>query len=147
DGSHTGILFRANGILFIQDLLWHERFRSSRCREVPHFVILRLEPEVEHDVRTMCQLIHDRKNSRDPSKEYQIPYAFRYSNKNHINRATGELQLVDGLGMSCSTFVLAVFQSVDVTLVNIDTWETRPGDVERHQALIAKMKEEIPGFS
>jgi hypothetical protein len=42
DGSHTGILFRFNGVLIIQDQLWHERFRSSLCRELPHFVMVML---------------------------------------------------------------------------------------------------------
>jgi len=147
EGTHTGILFRFNGVLIIQDLLWHERLRSSSCRELPHFVMLGLEPEQEHDVRMMCQLIHERQNSGDPLKEYQIPYSFRYTNKAHINRATGEVYLVDGLGMSCSTFVLAVFQSVGITLVNIDTWQTRPEDVTRHEGLVEKMRREIPGFS
>jgi hypothetical protein len=140
DGSHTGILFRLQGSLIIQDLLWHERFRSELCRRLPHFVIMRLEPEQEHDVRMVCRLIHERQNSRDPAKEYRIPYAFKYSNKNGINRATGEVQLVDGLGMSCSTFVLAVFQSVGITLVNIETWQERPGDLARHEGLLNKMR-------
>jgi hypothetical protein len=146
DGSHTGILFRVNGVLIIQDLQWHERFRSEPCRRLPHFVTLGLEPEEQHDVRNMCQLIHERQNSKDPSKEYRIPYAFRYTNKANINRATGEVQLVDGLGMTCSTFVLAVFQSVEIRLVNIETWQAREDDVARHESLLKKMRGEEPGF-
>src|SRR5690348_11576171 len=112
DGSHTGIMFRFNGVLFIQGLLWHERFRSREADEIPHLVMLALEPEQEHDVRMRCELIHRRRN--DQQRPYRTPYAFKYSNKNTINAATGELQLVDGVGMSCSTFVLAVFQSVGI---------------------------------
>lgn len=147
DGSHTGILFRMNGVLIIQDPLWHERFRSSPCDDIPHFVMLRLEPEEEHDVRVMCQVIHARRNNRILDSAYCIPYAFRQSNKNIINRATGEVELVDGVGMSCSTFVLAVFQSVGIPLVNIDTWQTREGDLARHEALLQKMRDGIPGFA
>ena len=109
DGSHTGLLFRFNGSLIIQDQLWHERFRSSLCRNRPHFVMLMLEPEQEHDVRMMCNTIHERESSRDPTKKYKIPYAFRYTNKAHINKGTGEVLLEDGTGMSCSTYVLAIF--------------------------------------
>src|SRR5437879_5070363 len=80
DGSHTGILFRMSGVLVIQDLLWHEMFRSSLCNEIPHFVMLSLEPEEEHDVRAMCQVIHMRHNSVIPDSAYRIPYGFRHSN-------------------------------------------------------------------
>ena len=147
DGSHTGLLVRMNGLLMNQDVLWHEKFRSSPCRQLPHFVTPALEPEEIHDVRMMCQLIHERQNSRDPSKEYRIPYAFRYTNKARINRATGEVQLVDGLGMSCSTFVLAVFQSVEIRLVDMATWKARADDITRHEQLLQKMRDGIPDFA
>lgn len=147
DGTHTGLLFRFNDVLIIQDQLWHERFRSSHCGKLPHFVVVMLEPEQEHDVRMMCQTIHKRQSGGDPSRRYQIPYAFRYTNKTHINQGTGEVNLEDGAGMSCSTYVLAVFQSVGITLVNIGTWQTREGDIARHEALLQKMREGIPGWS
>jgi hypothetical protein len=145
EGSHTGILFRMKGVLIIQDLLWHEKFRSKPADEMPHFVKLSLEPEQEHDVRMRCELIHQRRNDR--SKTYHTPYAFRYSNKNSINPGTGEIEFNDGIGVSCSTFVLAVFQSVGIPLVNINTWQAREGDVARHQALLKKMREGIDGWA
>src|SRR4051812_49010366 len=83
EGSHTGILFRFNGVLLIQDLLWHQKFRSKQAEEIPHFVMLALEPEQEHDVRMRCELIHRRR--REQPQTYRTPYAFRYSNKNTIN--------------------------------------------------------------
>jgi hypothetical protein len=95
----------------------------------------------------MCQTIHERQNSRDPSKGYKIPYAFRYTNRAYINQGTGEVNLEDGTGMSCSTYVLAVFQSVGITLVNMGTWQERVGDVARHQALLQKMRTGIPGWA
>jgi hypothetical protein len=144
DGSHTGILFRMNGVLIIQDLRWHEMFRSELCRHMPHFVMLGLEPEEEHNIRAMCRLIHERQNSRDPSREYRIPYAFRHGNNNRCNRNTGELMLVDGIGLTCSTFVLTIFQSVEVPLVNFDGWQHRADDEARHRALIDRMRTGFP---
>lgn len=38
DGTHTGILHRMRGVLMIQDVLWHEMFRSAPCHRRPHFV-------------------------------------------------------------------------------------------------------------
>jgi hypothetical protein len=147
DGTHTGILFRMNGVLLIQDVMWHELFRSAQCPpKVPHFVMLALEPEQEHRVRMMCQLIHDRQNSRDSSSEYKIPYAFRLGN-DRFNAKTAEFKLEDGLGLSCSTFVLIVFDSVYVPLVNFEGWPKREDDKKRHEALLDKMRNGIPKYS
>src|SRR5437660_11978427 len=49
--------------------------------------------------------------------------------------------------MTCSTFVLAVFQSVEITLINMDTWEGRVDDITRHESLLQKMRSGIPGFA
>jgi len=110
EGTHSGILHQMRGALFIQDVLWHEMFRSERCGRVPHFVTLDLLEEIDIDARAMCRLIHDRHWSHDPSGKYKIPYAFRHGNNNCFNRTTGELMLSDGLGLTCSTYVLTVFQ-------------------------------------
>ncbi len=148
DGTHTGILHQMRGELIIQDMQWHELFRSKSCSRAPDFVSFALEPEEEHRVRGMCRLIHDRQNSQDPSKKYRIPYAFRHGNNNCFDRdpgeAAGDLMLVDGLGLTCSTFVLTVFQSVAVPLVSFDGWEKREEDNARHEALLDKMQKGIP---
>ncbi len=146
DGTHTGILHRMRGTLMMQDMQWHELFRSEPCVRVPHFVVGALEADIEHDVRCMCRLIHDRHNSGDPSTKYRIPYAFRHGNNNRFNRATGELMLIDGLGLTCSTYVLTVFQSVEVTLVNFEGWEMRAEDDARHDALLNNMRNGIPEY-
>jgi hypothetical protein len=43
--------------------------------------------------------------------------------------------------------VLTVFQSVEAPLVNFDTWQERPEDVVRHEALLKQMREGIPKYS
>ncbi len=145
DGTHTGILFRVNGVLFIQDVMWHERFRSAPCPpgKVPHFVTLALEPEQEHRVRMMCHLIHDRQNGRGSSSEYKIPYAFRFGN-DRFDLQTAEFRLEDGLGLSCSTFVLTLFNSVHLPLVDLTGWPNREDDITRHRSLLEKMRNGIP---
>src|SRR5262249_22235080 len=112
DGTHTGILHRIQGSLFIQDMLWHENFRSIPCREYRHFAVPDLVQDEIISVRAMCRLIHNRHNSKNVSEKYRIPYAFRLGNNCRFNVTTGELMLADGLGLTCSTFVLTVFESV-----------------------------------
>ena len=52
--------------------------------------------------------------------------------------------LLDGLGLTCSTFVLTVFESVYLPLIDFDTWENRADDNERHDRLLEKMRDGIP---
>jgi hypothetical protein len=88
----------------------------------------------------MCRLIHDRRHG---SAEHRIPYAFRHGNNARFNQA-GELMLADGLGLTCSTFVLTLFQSVGVPLVNFEGWQRREDDDARHEALLDMMRCGIP---
>lgn len=143
-GTHTGILHRIKGDLFIQDMQWHERFRSVPCRERYYFVVPALEEEEINDVTGMCRLIHGRHNSIDPTQKYRIPYAFRYRNNVRFNVQTAELMLGDGLGLTCSTFVLTVFESVNIPLVDFNGWQVRPDDNRRHDFLLGQMKNGIP---
>jgi hypothetical protein len=144
DGMHTGILHRSHGTLFVLDLLWHRRLRSGPCQRVEACVIPDLDPDEINDVTAMCRLIHARHHDPDPSRRYSIPYAFRHGKNDRFNNRTGELMLVDGLGLTCSTFVLTVFESVYLPLINFDTWENRPDDNERHQRLLDMMRNGIP---
>lgn len=139
-GTHTGILHRIGGNLFIQDMMWHEMFRSAPCRDTYHFVEPSLEDEEVNDVTAMCRLIHYRHNSGDPSDRYRIPYAFRLGNTTRINNQNGEMMLGDGLGLTCSTFVLAVFESVRVPLVDFNGWQRRDDDDRRHAKLLDDMR-------
>ena len=118
--------------------------RSEPCRKPCHFVVPALEQEEINDVTGMCRLIHGRHNSLDPTQRYRIPYAFRYGNTVRFNPRNGELMLGEGLGLTCSTFVLAVFESARLPLVEFSGWPIREGDEDRHRSLLEKMKAGIP---
>jgi hypothetical protein len=144
NGTHTGILYRSSGVLFIMDLQWHEMLRCEPCHKPHHFVVPVLEEEEIDGIVGMCRLIHRRHNVE---QRYRIPYAFQPGNNTRFNLQTGELMLGDGLGLSCSTFVLAVFESVGVSLVDFNGWPQRSGDNERHEILLKDMRSGIPKHS
>lgn len=141
-GTHTGILFMNKGIRHIQDVQWHERFRSQVCQGKYDFVVPILEDEEVNDVSGVCRLIHGRQAS---NPKYKIPYAFHPANS-FFEPTTGELVLGDGLGLSCSTFVLKVFEAGQVRLVDVDQWPTRPEDDARHEQLLADMERGFPDY-
>lgn len=143
EGTHTGIIHRNGGTLFILDLMWHERLRSDILREDYRCVVPDLEPEEANDVTGMCRLIEARNREPNPQK---IPYAVGRPNGTGFN-IDGELILGDGIGLTCSTFVLTVFDSAAVPLADLTGWVARPGDNERHEQLVRKMENGIPGFA
>ena len=66
-----------------------------------------------------------------------IGYALRYDPDAHFDNETGLLVLPNGVGLSCSTFVLALFNSVRLPLIDTTGWpNNRPEDVIAQQELI-----------
>lgn len=142
EGNHTGLLHRAEGVLRILDLCWHESLRSGALTDDVPCIVPNLEPEEVNDVTGMCRLIEMRNRTSDPQK---IPYGLGPPNNTRFNRE-GELLLEGGLGLTCSTFVLTVFESVRVPLVDLSDWVVRPDDDTRHTALIERMTNGIGDY-
>ncbi len=64
------------------------------------------------------------------------PYALKYDKHARIHPELGTL-ITEGVGLSCVTFVLAMFQSNQLTLINAATWPpARPDDLEEQEALL-----------
>ncbi len=146
-GTHTGILHRNRGALWVLDLCWHERLRSSPCRDDFACVVPDLEPEEINDITGMCRLIDRRHQERAVTGAFLIPYAFRADNNTRFSAVTGELMLGDGAGLSCSTFVMTVFESSKVSLLDLTGWPARPEDEAQQARLLRMMQEGILGFA
>jgi hypothetical protein len=139
-GTHTGILHRMGDRLFLLDLCWHLTLRS-----VPHHyefacVVPAFLPEEVNDITALCRLIGAKHQAG-----MQIPYALALHPATHFDE-TGGLVLGEGLGLTCSTFVLKVFASAGVQLVDTDSWIARPDDDARHAELLRRMRDGWNGF-
>jgi hypothetical protein len=95
----------------------------------------------------MCRLIDRRHQDRVAAGGFLVPYALRYNHNTRFSKITGELLLGDGVGLTCSTFVLTVFESSKVTLVDLSAWPSRPEDETRHAHLLQMMRDGIPHFA
>lgn len=137
---HVGILHRDRAVLRILDLCWHENLRADACKGDYACVIPALEPEEVNDVTAWCRLIERRR------RDQLIPYAFGYHRSTTFGQ-TGELILGDGYGLTCSTFVLKVFECAKVPLIDVTNWPMRTDDQIRHTKLLQLMEKGIPGFA
>jgi hypothetical protein len=130
--SHVGLLFRENEekgrAIRLLHLAFHHRLRDDDPAELRApieqlaWIETKIPPERLEMVAAMCRLVRERQRSRQ-----EVPYALRYAR----TRFDGKGDLVLGAGehgLTCATFVLAVFDAAQLALVEVETWPTRPED-------------------
>jgi hypothetical protein len=91
--------------------------------------------------RGYCDLVFD--------LQEEIPYGFRFGLDHRFAEGTGRLQLTDGCrGLTCATFVLAILHSINIRLLDLDSWKDRPEEQpameEIAQAQGAGIADELP---
>jgi len=85
-------------------------------------------------VAAYCDLVWDRFQT-----DKQFPYALNFNGASFD--AAGCLQLgPDGRGLTCATFVLAIFKSVGIELVDMEGWPVRQAEDEAFLASITWAK-------
>lgn len=152
---HAGLLFNNGGRIVLLHQLWdywtrgepfdgpggraNDRFPSGYVYATPD-----IEPEQANDIVGWCKLIWNRYPANSPPGD-GIPFAFemplspQFAPRGAPNE--GEFLLTaDGIGLTCSLFVLAIFQVATVPLVQIETWESRPEDDRRHATLLVQLR-------
>lgn len=139
-GAHTGLSYRVDdkGARRHLHLAWHHRLRDDP--EPPSeglWVEPRLDEYALSDVRVSARLIARR------HADGLLPYAFRFGARFD---AMGALQLNQGHGLTCSTFVIEVLAHAGVNLVDAATWEQdrpaprRQEDEDAQRRLVAYLR-------
>ena len=144
--THSGVLYRhTNGRLCLVHLRWdcdlaHEvfdgvnhRWDGGVARDLFEgsyaWVIPDLLPEEMDDVRAVCRDLVRRMPT--------IHYSFLFDPEATLNPQTSEVvSAIAPYGLTCSTFVLAVFNSAQVQMVHLTGWQSRPDDHRWYAALL-----------
>jgi len=94
----------------------------------------KIHPKRQRMVTGMCRRISER------HMEMKIPFGLNY-HATRFNEKTGEVVLGSGeYGLTCATFVLAVYDSCGFNLLDLDSWPTRPDDAKWHKDFIRTME-------
>lgn len=131
---HSGVLYRAKkGDAAVLHLGWENHLYNTwnelRLWAVPDTE----DPRRVRHIGALCRLIWKRFTE---SKVF--PYAIPFSSQSSFDLDTGDLIPGPGcVGLTCSTFVLAVFQSMYVTLID-DEWPVRQ---EEDRAFLKRLRE------
>ena len=133
---HIGLLHRETGSVSVRllHLAWHCLLRN----EVPDNHYVWVDPPINQhrarQVAAFCRKVW-RQNRR------RIPYAFSAPN-DCFDVGTGRFLLGGStLGLTCATFVIAVFQATGLPLVELESWPERLDDVEWQERMVALLKE------
>jgi hypothetical protein len=134
DRRHVGIFYRSSGTLQFLHLAWHFDLRSSSPKHCYGWVQPNLNPARSRNISALCRLIL-RKNLNG------IPYAFSSPN-DCIDSNTGAYLLgPTNHGLSCATFVAAVFHAGGLPLIQYDSWPpVRQGDSEWKAFVIEQLQ-------
>jgi hypothetical protein len=135
---HIGILHTSEGAMpELLHLAWHCRLQNNV--ELPHYMTLWIAPSAPPQrlrvVAAACRRIW-RKNAKGG-----IPYAFS-TPADAFDTATGAYLLGPSrFGLTCASFVLAVFDYAGLRLANYESWpHGRPGDREWQGQIIAMLE-------
>lgn len=115
---HNGVLYRREGTVQCLHLGWQD-ILSDKWDDARLWVTPAVEPERLESVAGLCRLVW-----RKFQNERRFPYALRYRGS-HFD-AAGRLVLgEEARGLTCATFILALFKSFEIELVDESSWPVR----------------------
>ena len=97
------------------------------------------EPALHPDLGFVLSQICRRIAARYVDDPEGIRYALRYVG-GEFDEETGEYVCGDGVGLTCATFVMAVFASTGVKLLNREEWTLRPEDAVWQARIVEALK-------
>ncbi len=135
-GTHVGVAYRGpEGTEQFLHFCFHldlenEDFAPSRSRYV--CVVPNLHRAELVALAGFCRRVY-RANARGV-----IPYNLAYEAGTMLDPDTGDLVIAEnGTGMTCATFVVHLFRSLGIPIIDMTDWPAgRPGDRERQEELV-----------
>jgi hypothetical protein len=139
---HTGVVYRhsSGGLRFFHQAWHHDTrdeslFAGSQSMEGPFFcVVPNIDPARAKAIAAFWEFI--------ASQNQRIAYALWNDPTAYFDLNTGVLVLRNGRGLSCSTFVLVLFRSASLPLIDTTGWPpNRPGDREAQENLLRVLED------
>ena len=137
--THIGVAYKDDDNrdnFSIMHLAFHCDLQSDPLSKEYLYLIPNLETELLELIALRCRKIWRNKQNK------RINYAFKFDPEARFD-SHGRLVDEQGKGLNCSTFVLAVFASMRIQLVDETTWPPRQEDHEVYTKYLELLKEYI----
>jgi len=133
DQRHIGIVHQDGDEILMLDLAWHHSLRNNPASKSYFWVKPAIHPWRLRQVASVCRKIW-RANGAN------VPYGLSPPN-DCFDEATGEFLLGPTRhGLTCATFVVAVFELSGLSLIRGETWpKDREGDREWQESIVEKL--------
>lgn len=137
DQFHSGIIIRDldDGSLKFIHLAWHYRLQKDNLEGDLADYYLSLPQITDEDKRSLsvwCIYIYNQNKDG-------LPYGLLYDNGSFD--PNGIPVLGNGVGFTCATFILAVFKTAEINLIDLSTWQSRDSDAIWQKTIIGKLIE------
>lgn len=143
DMKHVGVLFRRTrgnvGELQLLDLAGHHDVTCSAPSTDYTWTHVDIDPTRQLLVAQQCELIEEEYVRGHAANRGKIGYAFYYRGE-AFDPVKGIFVTSNGYGLTCATFVLAVFKSLEIELLDISSWQPRAADEQWQRDVVAYMK-------
>jgi hypothetical protein len=135
---HSGLFFvNEHDEATVLHFAFHSDLRSEsleNCLIAWWWAEPRILPERAKAISALCNLVWKRYGRNG------LPYAFKYLN-GCFHTGSGIFDLGPNCnGLTCSTFVLAMFLSCRIKLIKEEEWLQRDGDKARQEAIVAILR-------
>lgn len=135
---HVGILHRQEDKVLLLHLAWHHDLRNHLPGKSHLWIELHVPQLRMRQVAAICRKVWR-------SNEGILPYALSPPN-DCFNQETGAFLFGPTQhGLTCASFVLAVFEAAGLRLADYETWPTdRPGDQEWQSWIVGELENSDP---
>jgi hypothetical protein len=130
-GVHVGLLYRSGAEILLCHFPYEAHLRNEHPSDKYLWQTSNLPSLDQQSVADYIRLVSQNKD---------LPYGFDYQGI-YFDSAGHYVRRVRGAGLTCATFIMAVFQSLGFTLLDETTWESRPDDVTEKQAIMNMLAE------
>lgn len=127
--KHVALIYlNEAGAPQLMHLEWYKRFRQEDWNGLYYWIEFKgLPTQVEESFVEWIGLVAE-KASRINSG---IPYSLFYNEQRSFNSDGTYIERGDGGGLTCATFILALFADFGIPLIDFASWPVnRPGDVK-----------------
>ncbi len=128
--THVGVLHSVAGSKpLLLHMAWHLRLRNESPSEEGIWVIPNIPLERQKSVAAMSRRVWK------TCEQAQLPYALKHCTTFDFMGSVRPHP--EFAGFTCATFVLALFESCYVKLIDLSSWESRPEDIEWQQEILS----------
>jgi hypothetical protein len=138
-GTHVALVYRVQGAIIFCHLAGPYDLRSDPPSTRYLWEVAALAPRKHEIFGSYLRLVAT--NNSD-----QIPYGFGYNGSYFDENGVFAKADEPGAGLTCSTFIMAIYQSLEIPLLVEDSWAKRPEDEAERQRIMEALQAARPGL-